>query len=234
MLGTAYRVAKALIERRSQSNETEVLARLTRGVPKTFVEFGFHPIEYNCIRLDDFRGLLIDGNARTVRHARWIFPRRLRVEQRFLTLENLDVIRNAFPNLWVLSIDVDGNDYWFLEALLPTRPHVAAVEYNASLGQRSITVPYDPAFDRFAKHSSGLYHGASLAALATLCSRYGMKLVAVSASGVNAFFVREDHPAPALDARGAYRECLLCNRWTGSSAVDQWERVKNLSYVEIR
>lgn len=76
----------------------------------------------------------------------------------------------------MLSVDVDGNDYWFLKALLPARPAVVVVEYNASFGLNPVTVPYEPAFDRMAKHDSGWYHGASITALTKLCKTHGYKM----------------------------------------------------------
>lgn len=233
LLKFAYRLARALAPRRSQSNEAEVLSALSRGVPNTFVEFGFHPSEFNCVSLTDFSGLLIDGDATSVRVAKLALPRRLRAVQSFLTLENLDVVRNAFPALGVLSIDVDGNDYWFLEALLPVRPHVVAVEYNGTFGLPAITVPYDAAFERHQKHPSGWYHGASLAALTGLCERHGMKLVAVSAAGTNAFFVREDRPEPRLPSESAYRENAIRNQRSGSTAAQQWERIKHMPFISV-
>jgi hypothetical protein len=54
---------------KGQPDESRIIADLTKGVPRTFVEFGFHPIEFNCAELArnlDWRGLLIDGNARQV------------------------------------------------------------------------------------------------------------------------------------------------------------------------
>jgi hypothetical protein len=57
------------------------------------VEFGFRPIEFNCISLSrrkDWEGLLIDGNARQVDDARALYPDRIKMVQSFLTLENLD------------------------------------------------------------------------------------------------------------------------------------------------
>ena len=87
---------------------------------KTFTEFGFHPIEFNCIELarrPDWSGLLIDGTTRQVEDARALWPSRIELVQKFLTLDNLDFIRKKFPKVGVLSIDVDGNDFWFLKAL---------------------------------------------------------------------------------------------------------------------
>jgi hypothetical protein len=234
LLKFAYRLARTLASRRSQSNEAAILSTLSRGVPKTFVEFGFHPSEFNCVSLSGFSGLLIDGDATSVRVANLALPRRLRAVQSFLTLDNLDVVRNAFPALGVLSIDVDGNDYWFLQALLPLRPHVVAVEYNGTFGLRSITVPYDAAFERHLKHPSGWYHGASLAALSSLCERHDMKLVAVSEAGTNAFFVRQDRPEPRLSIQSAYKENALRNQRSGTTAAQQWERIKHMPFESVQ
>ena len=38
-----------LLRPASESDERQILASLTKGAPKTFVEFGFHPIEFNCV-----------------------------------------------------------------------------------------------------------------------------------------------------------------------------------------
>jgi hypothetical protein len=228
-----YHRIKALRGGASQSDEAEILIGLASSCPKTFVEFGFHPTEYNCVGLGEFSGLLVDGDPATVHLARAILPSRIEVRQQFLTLENLNTVASYHAELGVLSIDVDGNDYWFLEALLPARPHVIAVEYNASLLSASLTVPYDPTFDRHRKDRSGWYHGASLAALNNLCTMHGFKLVAVAEAGGNAFFVRQDNPTPAIDPVAAYRENQLTNKWSGTTAREQWLRIKHLPYVEV-
>jgi hypothetical protein len=36
---------------KGQSDEAEIIARLTETAPRTFVEFGFHPIQFNCAEL---------------------------------------------------------------------------------------------------------------------------------------------------------------------------------------
>jgi hypothetical protein len=228
-----YHRIKALRGAASQSNEADILIALANSCPKTFVEFGFHPSEYNCVGLSDFSGLMVDGDKGMVKLARAILPERIEVRHQFLTLENMNTVANHHAELGVLSIDVDGNDYWFLDALLPARPHVIVVEYNASFLSASLTVPYDPTFDRHQKDRSGWYHGASLSALNKLCGTNGYKLVAVAEAGGNAFFVRQENPLPAVDPHNAYRENRLTNEWSGTSAHEQWLRIKHLPYVEV-
>jgi hypothetical protein len=228
-----YHRIKALRGGVSQSNEASILVGLACASPKTFVEFGFHPAEYNCIGLSDFSGLLIDGDRDIVKLARSVLPKRIQVREQFLTLENLNSVGSHHAELGVLSIDVDGNDYWFLEALMPTRPHVIAVEYNASFLLAPLSVPYDPKFERHQKDPSGWYHGASLSALIRLCDKHGYKLVAVAEAGANAFFVRQENPVPAIDPVVAYRENRLRNHWSHTTAREQWSRINHLPFIEV-
>jgi hypothetical protein len=226
---------------RSQSNEREILIRLTRqiAVPKTFVEFGFHWHEFNCIGLiREFSGLLIDGNADVVSFARRLLPSNLEVEAHFLTLDNIGFIEERYRErpLGILSIDVDGNDYWFLKRLIVIKPAIIAIEYNASFLLRRITVPYKADFERHREHPSGWYCGASLTAISHLCQDHGYSLVAISDSGVNAFFVRNDLMSTTLNPlspQTAYRECILSNMWSGTTAAEQWSVVEHLEFVEV-
>lgn len=215
-----------------QSNESQIIADLTKDVPLTFVEFGFHPVEFNCARLArdaNWRGLLIDGNAQQVADARALFPDRIQIIEAFLTRDNMDFIKSSFPKIGVLSIDVDGNDYWFLENLIDVRPVVICVEYNSSLGMEPITVPYDPAFDRHDKHPSGWYHGASLTALAKLAASRGYGLAAVSEAGGNAFFTK----AGSLDPAKAWKPNRLRWEFSGATQAKQWEAIRHLPFVSV-
>ncbi len=89
---------------------------------------GFHPSEYNCIGLADFDGVLVDGDPLIVDLAHELLRGKLRVQQCFITVENCHTLLDGFSELGVLSIDVDGNDYWFLEKLIRAQPAVIAVE----------------------------------------------------------------------------------------------------------
>ena len=231
-------VRRALMRRRlkqglhGQSDEGEILMRLAvqQNAPKTFIEFGFHAAEFNCAELiHDFQGLLIDGNHWEVEDAKIYLPRSVNVRQEFLTLENIDFVRNAFPKLGILSIDVDGNDYWFLDALIAIEPTIISVEYNASFGLESVTVPYDPQFERGKKHPSGWYHGASLTALDKLARRHGYGLAAVASAGGNAFFTKDGR----LNPESAWRPSTLRDSWSGTNVAQQWDLLKNMTFVWV-
>jgi hypothetical protein len=217
---------------KGQSDEGRIIADLAKDAPRTFVEFGFHPVEFNCAELardSDWRGLLIDGNKRQVEDARSLFSDRIKIVEAFLTLSNLDFIKTSFPKIGVLSIDVDGNDYWFLEHLIDTEPAVICVEYNSTFGRDSITIPYDATFERNKKHPRGWYHGASLTALSKLCAFHGYGLAAVSSAGVNAFFTKTG----CLDPEIAWKPNLFRERFSNIVHDKQWNTVKHLPFERV-
>ncbi len=94
----------------------------------------------------------------------------------------------------VLSIDLDGNDYWVWESLHYS-PRIVVVEYNASVPPHECrAVPYDPEF-RWDHRTD--YFGAGLLAFERLGRRKGYALVHCEAKGVNAFFVAYSLVNPA-------------------------------------
>jgi hypothetical protein len=182
---------------RAQNDEDLVLTRLLQryAVPRTFIEFGFSGWEFNCAGLAaNWEGLLVDGDPYNVTIARVIWSRNITARQMWITLDTLDELGSwlGSRDLGILSVDVDGNDFWFLRQLLPLRPAFVVAEYNSSFGLRPLTVPYDPDFDRISKHPTRTYFGASLTALNHLAARHDYSLIEVGDTGVNAFFVRND------------------------------------------
>jgi hypothetical protein len=104
------------------------------------------------------------------------------------------LVFNYFGDLEVdlISIDIDGLDFWFWKNL-DIRPKIVCMEYNASYGPtKSLTIPNDPNFERFKYSSNGWHHGASLTALAKLGEQLGYALLGCESNGVNSFFIRED------------------------------------------
>lgn len=91
----------------------------------------------------------------------------------------------------LLSIDLDGVDYWIWKAIDCIQPRVVVVEYQHRWGpDRAVTVPYRRDFNRFNVHPS--YYGASLAAFVKLGREKGYRLVGSNRYGFNAFFIRRN------------------------------------------
>jgi hypothetical protein len=190
----------------SQWGEDGALQFLLRHVPipgKTFVEFGVEDYTQCNTRFllvnHNWQGLVIDGDAQNIerlRRSEVAWQHGLTPVHAFVTRDNINQIlrdHGVTGEIGLLSIDIDGNDYWVWEAIDAVRPAIVVVEYNHRFGaQAAVTVPYDEQFDRRAAHHSMIYFGASLAALCRLGARKGYSFVGCTRGGVNAFFVRND------------------------------------------
>lgn len=177
---------------------------------RSFIEFGVEDYREANTRFllqnRNWRGLIMDGNAAMVRATRedgLMWAHELTVRPAFITRENVNdlISESGFRGeIGLLSIDIDGNDYWVWEAIEAVRPIIVICEYNAVLGDvEPISVPYDPQFTRSQKHHSLLYFGASIAALRLLESRKGYRFVGTTLAANDAFFVREDYAKRFVD-----------------------------------
>lgn len=217
----------------SQWGEDGIIQRLVAEVPiaePTFIEFGVEDFsEANCRFLmvkDNWRGLVIDGdpaNIDRLRRRRWFWQHDLQAVAAFITPDNIDdlLAQSGFgSDLGLLSIDIDGQDYWVLAAITTMRPRLLVVEYNAVFGpQRAISVPRDDGFRRGRAHASNLYYGASLAAFGHWAANHGYSLVGTGSAGVNAFFVRDDVRPASLPALGV-AEAFTPSRFRESRDAD--------------
>jgi hypothetical protein len=190
----------------SQWGEDGILQFLTQNIEianRTFIEFGVEDFyESNCRFLmmkDLWQGYVIDGSPRNIATLEasdffWKYP--LTAKASFITRENVTALleESGFDkDLGLLSVDIDGVDYFVLEALSAWRPRILVVEYNGVFGgSRAVSVPYSADFHRSARHASNLYYGASLAAFHHLAMARGYALVGVNSVGSNAFFVRRE------------------------------------------
>lgn len=233
----------------SQNGEDGILKYLLAMIglnSRTFIELGFGVTENNCLRLvhhEGFAGRFIDRSLPEVeamnRGLRAMGIKRAEAICRFVDLANLEATvlwPGAPAEIDVLSIDVDGNDFWFWKRIVNPSARVVVIEYNASFGPKlSATVPYDPIFDRYARHPSGLYHGASLAALVKLADQKGYALVGCDSMGINAFFVRRDCLPAGMELaslESAYRPNVHRIR-RGLSPRDQFDLIKDLPYALV-
>ncbi|MCY3024374.1 MAG: hypothetical protein NTW87_35810, partial [Planctomycetota bacterium] len=197
----------------SQHGEDGILEALFKVLGTTnryCVEFGVGSgRECNTawlVRKHGWTGLWMDGNPRPKK-------RPLEVRKEFISAENITALfaRYGVPREFdLLSIDIDGNDYWVWKKIVGYRPRVVVIEYNASVPPTEARViPYDPNF----VWPKTDYYGASLLALAELGRAKGYALVACDDSGANAFFVDGElaegrfvlHPVSRLYRAATYR-----------------------------
>ena len=198
----------------SQNGEDGVLAEILRrvGAPaRHFVEFGVESgREGNCVYLADvagWHGLFIEAGEEMFRllsdkYAAQDGVQTIRARVTARNVEALFAQAGVPEEPDVVSIDVDGQDYWIWEAIERYRPRVMVVEYNSAIDpRRKLVQPDEP--DRSWDGTDR--YGASLAALQALAEGKGYRLVHTDLSAVNAFFVRGDlagdrFPEPAAVA----------------------------------
>lgn len=190
----------------SQFQEDGQLEELIRRLdpPKYFVEIGAGHNGENCthILLDHgWRGLWLEGNERhadmlkeAVQHPK------VSIQHAFVKLENLEWNLRSVPREFgVLSIDVDGNDYWIWKALCgginPYRPHVVVIESQCQKPlDEPFVAPYDPLYvwDHVSQDT-----GASPYSMIELGESLGYRFVGMSSEtppldSPNMFYVRGD------------------------------------------
>jgi len=199
-------------------------------MPRTFIEFGVG--DYNesntrfLLQNDNWSGLVMDGSARNVakiQQSEYFWQHQLDARCVFVDRENINPIIAAWshqPELGLLHIDIDGNDYWLWDALNVICPVLVIVEYNSVFGsERAITIPYNAKFLRTQAHFSNLYYGASLAALAHLATTKGYVFLGSNSAGNNAYFVRQDR-MPASLTPITVAEGYVCSQFRESRAAD--------------
>jgi len=199
----------------SQNGEDGLLLELFRRigvVDRRFVEIGCGTNGGNSGFLAQelgWSGLMVDGNPGAVSKVALKFVSEdVRAECHLVSRETINPIIDAAGlrgEIDLLSIDIDGNDFWVWDAATVVNPRVVVIEYNYLLGATaSVTIPYDPEF-RLPKAPPRAYRGASLEAMVRLGRRKGYRLV--SSERVNAVFLRKDIESdlPTLTAVEAYQ-----------------------------
>ena len=117
--------------------------------------------------------------------------------QDFITPESaqkhLQDARQKMGGIDVISLDIDGNDYWVLKALDLSGVSIVVCEYNPIYGATgSYTVNREDNFDRTKAHFSWLHYGMSLKAAIEIIGKQDLVFVGTNRAGNNAFFLRTE------------------------------------------
>jgi len=124
----------------------------------------------------------------------------------------------------VLSIDIDGNDYWVWNALEAVSPNVVIIETHVEFGMRNIVVPYDPNYFFPGKHP--VYHGASPIAMVNLAKKKGYRLVGANELGFNFIFVKNglaDDDIPEVTVESVLTHPSVKESWKRFEPIKDWE-----------
>jgi FkbM family methyltransferase len=145
-------------------------------------------------------GLLLEENPHDARFAAARFraqpARALCARTQTANVDALLAAQEVPSRIDLLSIEIEGNDYWIWQSLTTTRARVVCIEYNASHPPwKSWIMPYDPNH----RWIGDRHYGASLRALSALANAMGYSLVGCDRKGVSAFFVEDDLLADHFD-----------------------------------
>lgn len=173
---------------------------------KTFIEFGVENYTESNTRFllinNNWSGFVIDGSEDHIKYIQndvisWGFD--LHSKAAFITKDNINTLLNEFVEkgydreIGILSIDIDGNDYWVWKEINSVNPILVITEYNSVFGKYNAwTTPYEENFIRSKAHESKLYYGASLSALCDLAKQKGYCFIGCNSAGNNAYFIRRD------------------------------------------
>ena len=194
----------------SQRGEDGIIQYLINKIEipnKVFIEFGVETYTESNTRFlmmnNNWSGLVIDGDINNINFIKndfiyWKYD--LIAIHNFITKENINKMISDYTkieDIGILSVDIDGNDYWIWDEINCINPRIVICEYNSTFGnKKQVTVPYKSDFFRKTEHYSELYFGASLAAFCQLAEKKGYDFIGTTAAGVNAYFVRKDLSAP--------------------------------------
>lgn len=207
---------------------------------QVFVEIGSDDgINSNCANLAmnfGWTGLFIDGNKKAIERGRKFYnkyPHPWGPKPEFINAmilrENVnELIRNAGieGEIDLLSVDIDGNDYWIWDALEVVSPRVVIIETHVEFGMNNIVVPYDKDYVYPGKHPD--YHGASPIAMARLAKRKGYCLVGANRLGFNMIFVKEElgkDIIPKVTVESVLTDPSTIESFKRFDAISDWEYV---------
>jgi hypothetical protein len=195
----------------------------------------------NLILNHGFEGFLFDGDHNSIAAAKAFFASKKEcllysptVTQAWITAENVnDLILNAGckGEIDVLSLDMDGNDYWIFKALDVVQPRLIIAECNNVIPtDRSITIKYDPnfsnPFDNFTTHA-----GMSALAMQKLCKQRGYRMIGAHRHGFNVLFLKSGEGENFFPEVSV--EQIHDNRWTKLSHETSWPAIKDLPWQEV-
>ena len=204
----------------------------------SFVDIGAADgINSNCANLAlnlGWHGLFIDGDPKAIARGRRFYQRHPDTQlwppvfvEAFITRENINqliVEAGVSGPIGVLSIDIDGNDYWVWQALSAVDPAVVIIETHIEFGMRNIVVPYDARHVYPGRHPD--YFSASPVAMLRLANRKGYRLVGANRYGFNLIFVKRglhEDRVPEVSLEAVLRHPRYFARLDRFEAIKDWK-----------
>ena len=204
---------------------------------------GMECMATNLIINHGWEGLLFDGSEDNVRIGQEFFVKNkatflhpTRFCQNWITSENVnELIRsNGFSGeVDLLSLDIDGNDYWILKAIEVISPRVIICETNNVIpSELALTIPYDAEFNYLnSSKEKQDFVGVSLLAMEKLCKSKGYRLIGAHKYGFNVIFMKNDKGEEYFPEVSI--ETIHNNPYTIEARKNRWLAVKDLGWEKV-
>lgn len=219
-----------------------VLGMKTRNAVEICAGTGYECNSANLIINHGFSALLFEGDPDKVKQANafyknhpntFIWPPK--VVEAWITRDNINKLikDNGYEGeVDLLTLDMDGVDYWMWKAIEVIEPRVVVVEYQDILGpELSVTVPYSENFSAIHTELGPDYCGASLRAFVNLAKTKGYRLVGIQRYGFNAFFVK-DGEGEALLPEITIEECFKHPKVQNGLKV-RYPKIQNMQWETV-
>jgi len=192
----------------------------------------------NLILNHGWWGHLFDGSEKGVADGRAFFSQHKdtflyppRFTKAWITAENVNeqIAQSGVSGpIDLLSLDIDGMDYWIWKAVTVIEPQVVVCEtHNPIPPDRALTVPYHSGFIAATEN----FRGASLAAMCKLGKQKGYRLVGAHRYGFNAFFIKTgiaEAVFPEVDAASCVKD-----PYSELARKVRWPQAKDLNWQEV-
>jgi len=197
----------------------------------------------NLILNHGYSGFLFEGNPKRASKALKFFAAQKDcianipiIQQTWVTRENINNLLleiGAVGEVDLLSLDIDGNDYWIWEAITEISPRLCVFEtHNLIPGDLSLSIPYEPNFNAWIKDGDEQYfRSASLLAMKKLSESKGYRMIGAHKHGFNVFFLRNDI-APEIFPEVSI-QAIHDNPTTINGQRDMWPRIKDYPWLEV-
>jgi hypothetical protein len=215
----------------------------TRKVVEMCIGDGKECMATNLVLNHGFMGFLFDGDSQSIEIANKFFrskkdclllPPYLRAA--WITKENVNELlmeAGAVGEVDLLSLDIDGNDYYVWEAISIINPRLCVFEtHNVIPSDLSLTIPYKADFNSWDKNGHEQdFRSVSLLAMKKISEKKGYRLIGGHKHGFNVFFLRNDigqdlFPEVSIDS-------VHDNLYTKISMKERWPYVKDMPWVEV-
>jgi hypothetical protein len=220
-----------------------IIGMKTKKVVEICIGNGEECMATNLILNHGYQAFLFDGSEQNIKHANRFFKSKKdcllgppSIQRAWVTRDNVnDLLRNigARGEVDLLSLDIDGNDYYIWEAINEINPRLCVFEtHDVVPADFSLTIPYEEDFNWKSKVGADReFRSVSLLAMKKLSERKGYRLIGSHKAGFNVFFLRNDIAQDLFPEVSI--EHVHNNYWTKARQEQIWPLIKDKPWVKV-